>query len=734
MSTFGSTLDASAVLDTVSDAIVVLDRAGRFQYLNAAAALAIGASRESLLGRSARDVVPHLADGALAGAVRETIRAGGERRLRHRRHSDGAAFEVRVTPHSNGAALSFRTLPSSTADTAFVELAERSVTGLVVIQDERLVYANPRYAALFGYTLPELAAIPTVLDLVHPDDRAVAAARMRAHAAGAVANDQYSIRGLCRDGSVVELDVYDMPATFDGRPAVAATVVDVTERRAAEAAVRASNETLRAVIDTAPQAIVGVDLQRRVTRWNPAAERLFGWTAAEILGAELPIVPEHEYAGFWPRLDALTERGETMETRRRHKDGRLVDVSISRAPIRDAVGAVVGYVAVIADISGRKALEEQLRQAQKMEAVGRLAGGVAHDFNNLLTVILSNAELAAAGMPGDASEELGEIRRAAERAGALTAQLLTLSRRQVVKTETLELNAVVREAERMLRRVVPESMVLVTDLAPSAGYVRADRGQLEQVLMNLVVNARDAMPSDGGTVFVRTARRRADGGRTSEAVLAVQDTGSGMDGETLSRVFEPFFTTKAAGKGTGLGLATVYGIVKQSGGVVRVDSAPGAGTTVTVRLPSAGTPPAAEPAPAAPPPSPAAGRTAMLVEDEASVRGVARRILERAGFRVLEATNGAEGLQLWAGHAAEVDVVVTDVVMPGMGGPALAERLLAERPELPVVFMSGYTAGAPEARTTSGRPVVFLAKPFSPDGLLRAVAEAVDGGRAKDTR
>jgi len=714
-------------LDAIPDLVIALDRDGRIEYANQAARSHRAVAACDPVGDVLWERLPDLAGTPLEATVREVIANRRASRLTFRSAIDGRAYDLRARPYRDGALLSFRDVDVEDRDAPpeiFRELAEQSLAGISVIQDGRFRYVNPRYAAALGYSVAEMLALGSPLAIVHPDDRELFVEQMRKRVAGEHPQVEYTLRAVTRAGATITVDVYGVASEMDGRPVVLSTVVDVSAREAAEAALRASNQTLRAVIDTAPQAIIGVDLDRRVTRWNPAAERLFGWTAAEVIGHEIPIVPEAHAGELAARLTELTAHGEAMETQRRRRDGSLVDVHISRAPLLDADGRTAGYVAILADISARRALEEQLRQALKMEAIGRLAGGVAHDFNNLLTVILSNAELAVA-TPGAATEELTEIRRAAERAGALTAQLLTVSRRQVVRTESLELNAVVRDAERMLRRVIPESVVLFTDLAPDAGFVRADRGQLEQVLMNLVVNARDAIPAEGGSVFVRTSRRT--GAHGDVVVLSVQDTGMGMDDATRSRVFEPFFTTKAAGAGTGLGLATVYGIVRQSDGDVRIDSAPDAGATVTVSLPAV--PPPEGTAPDAGPvtrPPAAAGRTVMLVEDEGAVRTVARRILERAGFRVLEATNGAEGLQLWAQHAAEIEIVVTDVVMPGMGGPALVERLLAERAQLPVVFMSGYTDGALDGVETRGRRVFFLAKPFSPSGLLAQVNEALE--------
>jgi PAS domain S-box-containing protein len=394
----------------------------------------------------------------------------------------------------------------------------------------------------------------------------------------------------------------------------------------------------------------------------------------------------------------------------------------------------------------RAALHEQLRQAAKMEAVGRLAGGVAHDFNNLLSVILSYSRFALESM-GEADplrQDLEEIRQAGERAAALTRQLLAHSRKQVLQVSTLDLNEVVTGIEPMLRRLLGEDLELRLELAARPWPVRADRGQLEQVVVNLAVNARDAMP-DGGRVTIRTANlvAGAEPGpapwSAACALLEVADTGIGMDEPTRARVFEPFFTTKEPGKGTGLGLATVYGIVKQSGGDVRVESSPGGGSTFRLALPAAegaealvavAVPLAASPPPAPGRPRPGGQETVLVVEDEAAVRALAGRILAGAGYRVLAAASGAEALALPGGQLGEVRLLLTDVVMPQMSGHALAERLKGRCPGLEVVYMSGYLDDALGQRGVLPETIRFIGKPFAAPDLLRLVRETLDRAAA----
>lgn len=382
-------------------------------------------------------------------------------------------------------------------------------------------------------------------------------------------------------------------------------------------------------------------------------------------------------------------------------------------------------------------LQEQLYLAQKLEAVGRLAGGVAHDFNNLLSVIQGNTDLllmdTADGEPPH--EELSEIRQACERAASLTQQLLAFSRRQVLRPEVVDLNGRMRELERMLGRLIGEDVDLRTELAPEIGQVRVDPGQIEQVVLNLAVNARDAMPRGGrlslGTRAMTIGEAEAAGfpyavtpGEYVE--ISVQDTGTGMTETVLRHVFEPFFTTKA--QGTGLGLSTVYGIVKQSGGYVWVDSAPGEGTRFRVCLPRV------EGMPAAPAEAPApvqverGAGTVLVVEDEEAVRSVARRILERAGYTVLEAADGAAALEMCGGHPGDVDLVLADVVMPGLGGPELIERLRPLRPGVRVLYMTGYSDDRLASYGVAGDQPDLVGKPFRSGALLEKVRSALRAG------
>ncbi|MFL5495294.1 MAG: PAS domain S-box protein [Gemmatimonadales bacterium] len=520
---------------------------------------------------------------------------------------------------------------------------------------------------------------------------------------------------------------------------------DVTERLEAEEAVRAARDHLKALVDASPLPIVGVDSAGVVLSWNQAAEDIFGWTADEVIGHRLINIPPDKQSEFEDLLAGVL--GEhpctSYETQRLRKDGSRIDVSISTAALHDARGRPIGSVAIYLDVTERKRAEEllqlsqeQLRQAQKMEAVGRLAGGIAHDFNNLLTAILSYSEIALTDLrPGDpVRADIQQIREAGERAAELTKQLLAFSRRQLFQVRSLSLNDVVIHAERMLQPLMGDDVEIRLGLSQTLAHTRADAGQLEQVLLNLAVNARDAMPS-GGTLSLTTAsievseEAAARWGHLvpgSYVTLTVQDTGSGMSPEVQERIFEPFFTTKGAGQGTGLGLSTVYGIVKQTGGHIFVSSEPGGGSTFTIHLPASA--PATEPPPAESGGTavPGTTETVLLVEDEDLVRQLTREILLRNGFRVLEAADGAEALRLVRQYDGQIDLMVTDVVMPRMSGNELVGHARPLRPDMRVLYVSGYSeeAIARHGQLTEG--VELLSKPFTPGVLTAKIRQILD--------
>ena len=514
---------------------------------------------------------------------------------------------------------------------------------------------------------------------------------------------------------------------------------DVSERMAGEAALRASEERYRALFEDDVTGHYVASVDGALLACNRTFVELLGLPSVESavgMGLER-IAPAHDREGLVRRIRE-ERRVDYYEMTLRRGEGGHVHVIGNARGIFDAGGRLVEIHGHIHDITDRRALEEQLRQSQKMEAVGRLAGGVAHDFNNLLTAITGHVDLMledvspSSAMAGD----LGLVREAATRAGTLTHQLLAFSRRQVLRPRLIDLNQVVTGVEGMLRRLIGEDVSLVTILADDLPATRADPNQLEQVLMNLVVNARDAMPA-GGTLCIRT--RVSQPGRGAESpseagvgvVLEVSDTGEGIPEEIQDRIFEPFFTTKEDGRGTGLGLSMVYGIVMQSGGRVEVDSAPGAGTSVRLHLPASVESPAGVTAAPAPEDGEVTGgsETILLVEDEAVVRDLASRVLRRLGYRVIPASGPEEALQRLEGpRAVGIHLLVTDVVMPGMTGPALAARVGSLVPGVVVLYTSGYARETLSRGTDRVVDGPFLPKPFAPAELARAVRAALDGG------
>jgi two-component system cell cycle sensor histidine kinase/response regulator CckA len=633
---------------------------------------------------------------------------------------------------------------SITLEERYHLLFDRNPAPMWVYDEETLRFLNVNAAAVrqYGYSAEEFMQM-TLEDIRLPED--VPLLLQHARHPGTDLRESPGWRHRRKDGSLIRVDIFTHGVEFEGRRARIVLALDVTARESAEAALNDSNGILRAVVDDSPLAIIICTPDFIINRWNKAAALQFGWNEEEAIGRSLlDLIPEEKRQEFG-ELRARLESGEVItnfETQRRRSDGLLRDVRMSQCALRDKGGKLTGFVGIYSDETERKRLEAQYRQSQKMEAVGQLAGGVAHDFNNLLTVIISYSQMLLVDIgEGSASRaDVQEIKRAAERAALLTKQLLAFSRQQVLRPQTLDLNLVIGDLEQMLRRLLREDIGIVLSLDPELGAVAADPGQVEQIVMNLVVNARDAMPN-GGRLAIETSNVEFEsryqlraGEPALEAgayvMIAVSDNGCGMTPEVQARVFEPFFTTKRLHEGTGLGLSTVYGIVKQSGGHLAMYSELGHGTIFKIYLPRVDAVADEQNADdGAAGMSTRGGETILVVEDDDALRTVACRALVQCGYDVLEASDGQEALRTCAQHDGKIHLVVTDMVMPEMSGAELAELIAESFPDVRVLLMSGYTRDEAARRGIANERYSFLEKPFTPTKLAARVRELLDHAR-----
>jgi PAS domain S-box-containing protein len=558
------------------------------------------------------------------------------------------------------------------------------------------------------------------------------------------------LSGRRRNGSEFPVEISLSPVSTENGMIVLSAIRDISDRkRMAEELRRASEELHRrtaeqlgeyrarlvSIIDSSEDAILSKDLNGIITSWNRGAEHIYGYKSEEAIGKHISLLATSDGAGEISEILGKIARGETIdhhESVRVTKDGRHLNISISVSPLRDASDKIVGASVIARDITAQKRTEGQLRQAQKMEAIGRLAGGVAHDFNNILGIINACTEFLRDRIDPAAEPSLyvENIKKASERGRSLTKQLLAFSRTSAVQPVVLDLNERLRDISKLLRPLLGDDVEILVVPRSSSAVVEADPGQLDQIVVNLAVNARDAMPHGGKFILETGAVRFDEGfGERNEAMrpgkyvlLAVSDTGHGMDEETISRIFEPFFTTKGLGKGTGLGLATVYGIVKQSAGHILVYSEPGHGTTFKIYLPSAdhkiGLGSKTEVETVGPKRQ---GTTILLVEDDEIMRSLTRQLLQEHGYTVVEADDGKSALEWAESHPQPVDLLLTDVVMKRMSGPELVERLHASRPALKIVYMSGYTGELIAEREMLHRGITLLEKPFSRTALLNTI-------------
>jgi two-component system cell cycle sensor histidine kinase/response regulator CckA len=625
-----------------------------------------------------------------------------------------------------------------------LRLMANNLTEMVLAYDmnRKLIYANPAVQSLVGYSPAELET-DGFIDWIHPDDRA----RMHAHwdelyRGRSFREEEYRL--ISKDGAVKWAAATWGPIMDESgcQVGVQGSERDITERKATEEALRESERRFRSLLENVQLSALMVDLDGKLTFCNDYVVAATGWAREELIGHPITefMVPEDR-----PRVAALVAavRSDTApphwtgEPSILAKNGKVRRFRASTLVLRDIQGKPVGVANMGVDITEHRALQEQYLQAQKMEGLGRMAGGVAHDFNNLLTVINGYTEIIfrklKEGDPLRTSAD--QVRKAGARAADLTRQLLAFSRKQVIQPKPLDLNLVVADAEEMWRRLLGKDIQLVTSLSPVLGQVMADTGQIHQVLMNLVVNARDAM-AEGGKLVIETSNVEVDAAYAEanqeaaagpHVLLAVSDNGIGMDEETRRRIFEPFFTTKPQGEGSGLGLATVFGIVKQSHGWTDVYSEVGMGTTFKIYLPRIQPEKSPADSPAASRPSEPGSETILLVEDQEEVRSLARSILEDCGYKVLAASGGAAALALVESHPGPIHLLLTDVVLPGMSSRELAAHLSLVRPGIRILFTSGYTHEAGALRSVLDRGAAFLPKPYLPETLAAKVRELLDG-------
>lgn len=631
----------------------------------------------------------------------------------------------------------------------FRSLTENSSDNITVLDSGGItIYENPSVERMIGYRPEELIGRNN-FDLVHPEDRDHVIYKFKKGMQRDTILPPYQYRHKHKNGTWRVLESIGKRFVDEkGRLLAIINTRDITERKEAERRIEESEQRYRSLFDHNPDAVFSLDLYDRLLNANQVATRLTGYRAEELIGRlfeELFAADDREHVASHTRA-ALKGQPQNFEATIIAQDSRRVAASVLNVPIV-VNGNVIGLYSVVRDVTEQRAAneklkksEEQLLQAQKMEAIGQLAGGVAHDFNNLLTAISGYSDLSLKRLTANdpLRHYVGEISKACARAASLTAQLLAFSRQQLLQLQVLKLNTIIADMAEMLARLIGENIELRVLLDHRLGSIKADAGQIEQVILNLAVNARDAMP-EGGKLTIETNNVYLDqdyiGSRMEVTPgyyvrLSVSDTGCGMDEKIRKQIFEPFFTTKGVGKGTGLGLSTVYGIVKQSGGNISVYSEPKRGTTFNIYLPRVDEEIQESHRKVEVPDVPGGTETILLAEDDEAIRNLIREVLETSGYRVLEAANGLAALQLCEQYEEPIHLLLTDVVMPEMSGRILAERLSAIRPNLRVLYMSGYTTDTVVLHGVLSEGTSFIQKPFTPATLVNKVREVLSAAES----
>jgi PAS domain S-box-containing protein len=738
------------ILESIADAFVAVDRGWVITYVNEPAAALTGGRPSDFVGRKLWEAFPESEQGPFGPMYRRAM--AGQLVTRGQGYYAPVDKWLQVTAYPSAEGLSIvaqdvtdrvRAHEASEKLAAIVASSEDAIVGKSL--DGTVTSWNAAAERIFGYSAEEMVG-RSIYTLIPPELHDLERDVLRRVARGEPGEFSETER-IRSDGRRIKIALSVSPIRDTSGQVVGASSVkrDITEEKRVEAALAvatARSRDLDQALDAA-QALVR-DLDDRILHWTGGAARLYGWSAAEAIGRVSHELLRTEFPQPLEAIrEALLSQGRWQgELTHVAKDGRRLHISSQWVLLRDSGGRPRTIAEVNTDETARRQAEERVRQNERLEVIGQLAGGVAHEANNQMTVVLGAAAflLRRPELSQIARQDIEHIRAAAERTAAITGQLLAFSRRQVLQPRVLDLDETVRGLEGVLRRALGERSTLALELNAPAGLVKADPGQLAQVLLNFVLNSRDAMPM-GGRVTINTALTeltdryaRQHPGITilpgRYAVLSVSDTGHGMSHETTARVFEPFYTTKPIGRGTGLGLATVYGIVKQSGGYVWVYSEVGQGTTFKVYLPLATE---AEAVSAAPPaPTLASGETVLIVEDEPAVRQMASRALREYGYRVLEASHGREALEILERCEGSIRLLLTDVVMPEMDGPELARRAGERRPDLAVLFMSGYTDDEIVRRGLLEKEQPFLQKPFTPEALSEQIERLLKGRRAAE--
>jgi PAS domain S-box-containing protein len=749
------------ILENIEEGYFEVDLSGTFTFVNDALCKIAGYDRDELIGMNNRGYTTGATAKEMYQVFNKTYQTGEPARIVDydifRKDGSTRTLELSASlmTDSTGKPAGFRGVVRDVterkrAEEALRESEERyrslfnnNHTVMLIIDPETadIVDANPAACSFYGWRHKELTS-KKITDINILTSEQVFQEIERAKSEE---NQHFFFRHRLANDEIVDVEVFSGPIMLNGKKLLYSIVHDITERKKVMEALRDSEEKYRTVLESNPDPVVVYDIEGEVVYFNPAFTRVFGWTLGERLGKKMDLfVPEES----WPETKMMIDRvlaGESfsgVESSRYNKEGKIIPVSISGAVLRDMDGHPVGSVINLRDVSEQKNLESQLQHAQKMEAVGTLAGGIAHDFNNLLQAIQGYTELLLMrkkeGEPG--LRELQEVIRASKRGAELTQQLLTFSRKVESKRKPLDLNQEVAELRQLLERTLPKMIELEFNLDADLRIINADSAQLKQVLMNLAVNAKDAMP-EGGKLVVETqniildqefCKRYAEVKPGDYVLLSMADTGHGMEKETLEHIFDPFYTTKEVGKGTGLGLAIVYGIVKNHEGYVMCYSRPQRGTSFRIYLPASEAATKHEEAVESlesKSPNMGGSETILLVDDEEFIRELGVDVLGQAGYKVLTASNGEQALEVYRRERESIDLVILDLIMPGMGGSKCLKELIKIGPQPRVLIASGYSPDASTKGALEAGAAAFINKPYDTKQLLELVRKILDTNR-----